>query len=114
MLGTLTTHLTISDGDLVHDNFTELLQIQVEKGHITYHDYDRLGFPPDVNFEGGVVNRYSENDSSKRAFLMNHQNINKVRKEEVLKGRKALFDKEKKKYHSTNKVVLKNKVLEKN
>jgi hypothetical protein len=57
MLGTLTRELSHTEMDLFDSNFTRLLLLQINHGHITDHDYDEIGFPNDIGIDGGIIKR---------------------------------------------------------
>ena len=100
MLGTLTRALSQTEMDLFDSNFSRLLQKQLNYGHITDHDYDEMGFPDDIGTDGGVIKRYSETDSRKRACKLNHTFANNKRKE-------ALFE-QKRMEHTKKETLVRN------
>ena len=105
MLGTLTRELTEHEHDLVHNNFNELLQIQIRVGHISDDEYDRIGFLNDVNYGKQIVNTYSNCDSRKRACLLNHEHANRERKLQVLELRKEQYEHELKRSNASVKLI---------
>lgn len=94
MLATLTRELTVEDATLLENNFSQLLQIQIEAGHISDHDYDRLGFPDDIGSDGVITKRYSGHDSRKRACQLNHVLANRKRKENICHHHQIQYEKE--------------------